>query len=244
MNWVLSNLGTIWSDTLAHLVVALPPIVVSFVLSVPIGWLVVRLRRANSESAAVRGVSRGAGGVIITVSSLLYAIPSLPLFIALPSLIGTNIQDPINIVIALTLYGLALMVRSTADALESVDASILDAASAIGYSPAQRFFRVELPLAGPVLLAGIRVVAVSTISLTTVGAVLGVISLGSLFTDGIQRGIPEEILSGIVMVLILAFVIDAVLVGLARLILPWLHRTATPSGRKRAAAPRESTVAS
>lgn len=231
MNWVLSNLDTIWSDTLAHLAVALPPIVISFVLSIPIGWLVVRLRRSKSQSSALRGVSRGAGGVIITVSSLLYAIPSLPLFIALPGLIGTNIQDPINIVIALTLYGLALMVRSTADALASVDSAVLDAATATGYSPAQRFFRVELPLAGPVLLAGLRVVAVSTISLTTVGAVLGVISLGSLFTDGIQRGIPEEILSGIVMVLIIAFVIDGVLVGFGRLTLPWTRSDRTRPSR-------------
>jgi osmoprotectant transport system permease protein len=235
VSWVLANLGIIWQDTVAHLAVALPPIVVSFVLSIPIGWLVVKLRRSNPDQRARSGLARGTSSGIITFASLLYAVPSLPLFILLPGLIGTGIQDPINIVIALTLYGLALMVRSTADALSSVDEATIAAATAMGYSPTQRFFRVELPLAGPVMLAGIRVVAVSTISLTTVGAVLGVVSLGSLFTDGIQRGIPAEILSGIVMVLVLAFVLDGVLVAIGRAVLPWARRTPPRATGRRAA---------
>ncbi|MBF4581863.1 ABC transporter permease [Curtobacterium sp. VKM Ac-2865] len=220
MNWVLSNLDTIGDDTVAHLAIALPPIVISFVLSIPIGWLVVRLRRPGSKR-----VTRGVGGGIVTFAGLLYAIPSLPLFIALPSLIGTGLQDPANVVIGLTLYGLALMVRSTVDGLESVDSATTGAATAMGYSGVQRFFRVDLPLAGPVLLAGLRVVAVSTISLTTVGAVLGITSLGSLFTDGIGRGITEEIVAGIVMVLVLAFAVDGLLVVLGRLVMPWTRKT-------------------
>ncbi|OIH96300.1 ABC transporter permease [Curtobacterium sp. MCBA15_001] len=219
MNWVLSNLDTIWDDVVAHLAIAIPPIVISFLLSIPIGWLVARLRRSGG-----RPVSRGIGGGIVTVAGLLYAIPSLPLFIALPSILGTGLQDPVNVVIGLTLYGLALMVRSTVDGLESVDAPTVSAATAMGYSGAQRFFRVDLPLAGPVLLAGLRVVAVSTISLTTVGAVLGIQSLGSLFTDGIGRGITEEIVTGIVMVLVLAFALDGLLVLLGRLVMPWTRK--------------------
>ncbi|WP_144759379.1 ABC transporter permease [Curtobacterium sp. 9128] len=219
MNWVLSNLDTIGDDVVAHLAIAIPPIIISFLLSIPIGWLVVRLRRAGG-----RPVTRGIGGSIVTVAGLLYAIPSLPLFIALPSILGTGLQDPVNVVIGLTLYGLALMVRSTVDGLESIDGPTVSAATAMGYSPVQRFFRVDLPLAGPVLLAGLRVVAVSTISLTTVGAVLGIQSLGSLFTDGIGRGITEEIVSGIVMVLVLAFALDGLLVLLGRIVMPWTRR--------------------
>ncbi|PZF61020.1 ABC transporter permease [Curtobacterium sp. MCBD17_034] len=234
MTWVWSNLDIIWSDTLAHLATALPAIVVSFLLSIPIGWLVVKLRSPSTDGGAPRRLARGAGGGIVAVASLLYAIPSLPLFIALPAVIGTDLQDPVNIVVALTLYGLALMVRSTADALSSVDPATQAAAVAMGYSPVQRFFRVDLPLAGPVLLAGLRVVSVSTISLTTVGAVLGVQSLGSLFTDGIQRTIPEEIGSGIVLVLVLAFVLDGLLVLLGRLVLPWT-RSMPRATRRRAA---------
>ena len=220
MNWVLSNLDTIGDDTVAHLAIAIPPIIIAFLLSIPIGWLVVCLRRPG-----VGRLSGGTGSAIVTLAGLLYAVPSLPLFIALPGLIGTGLQDPVNIIIGLTLYCLALMVRSTVDGLESVDAATTSAATAMGYSGAQRFFRVDLPLAGPVLLAGLRVVAVSTISLTTVGAVLGVQSLGSLFTDGIGRGITEEIVAGIVMVLVLALVLDAILVLLGRLVMPWTRRT-------------------
>lgn len=228
MNWVLSNLDTIWDATLAHLAIAIPPIIVSFLLSIPIGWIVVRLRRPEGRRS-----TRSIGGGIVTFAGLLYAIPSLPLFIALPSLIGTGLQDPINVVIGLTLYGLALMVRSTVDGLESVDGPTTSAATAMGYSGAQRFFRVDLPLAGPVLLAGLRVVAVSTISLTTVGAVLGVKSLGSLFTDGIGRGITEEIASGIVMVLVLAFAVDGLLVLLGRIVMPWTRKNRAAARRSR-----------
>ncbi|WIE66349.1 ABC transporter permease [Curtobacterium sp. MCLR17_036] len=220
MKWVLSNLDTIGDATLSHLAIALPPIVVAFLLSIPIGWLVVRLQRPGGSRFAA-----GVGSGIVTVAGLLYAIPSLALFVALPSIIGTDLLDPLNVVISLTLYGLALMVRSTVDGLTSVDAGTKAASTAMGYSSAQRFFRVELPLAGPVLLAGLRVVSVSTISLTTVGAVLGIRSLGSLFTDGLARGIYEEIISGIVMVLVLAFALDGLLVLLGRIAMPWNRRT-------------------
>ncbi len=219
MNWILSNLDTISDATIAHLAIAIPPIIISFLLSIPIGWVVVRLQRPGGSRFAA-----GLGSGIVTFAGLLYAIPSLALFVALPGIIGTSLQSPVNVIISLTIYGLALMVRSTVDGLTSVDAGTKAASTAMGYSGVQRFFRVELPLAGPVLLAGLRVVTVSTISLTTVGAVLGIQSLGSLFTDGLARGIYEEILSGIVMVLVLAFVLDGLLVALGRAVMPWTRR--------------------
>ncbi|WIE76867.1 ABC transporter permease [Curtobacterium sp. MCSS17_007] len=227
MNWILSNLDTISDATVAHLAIAIPPIIISFLLSIPIGWLVVRLQRPGGSRFAA-----GVGSGIVTFAGLLYAIPSLALFVALPGIIGTSLQSPVNVIISLTVYGLALMVRSTVDGLTSVDAGTKAASTAMGYSGVQRFFRVELPLAGPVLLAGLRVVAVSTISLTTVGAVLGIQSLGSLFTDGLARGITEEILSGIVMVLVLAFVLDGMLVLLGRMVMPWTRRA--PRSRRTA----------
>ncbi|MET3636394.1 MULTISPECIES: ABC transporter permease [Curtobacterium] len=227
MNWILSNLDTISDATIAHLAIAIPPIIISFLLSIPIGWIVVRLQRPGGSRFAA-----GVGSGIVTFAGLLYAIPSLALFVALPSIIGTSLQSPVNVIISLTIYGLALMVRSTVDGLTSVDAGTKAASTAMGYSGVQRFFRVELPLAGPVLLAGLRVVAVSTISLTTVGAVLGIRSLGSLFTDGLARGITEEILSGIVMVLVLAFALDGLLVLLGRLVMPWTRRA--PRSRRTA----------
>ena len=125
------------------------------------------------------------------------------------------------------------MVRSTVDGLTSVDSEAdVAAATAMGYSPAQRFFRVELPLAGPVLLAGLRVVSVSH-DLAHHGrrASSASTSLGLLFTDGFGRGISEEILAGIVMVLVLAFVLDGLLVLLGRLVMPWTRTNAVSRDR-------------
>ncbi|MBA8990064.1 osmoprotectant transport system permease protein [Curtobacterium pusillum] len=231
MNWVLGNLDTITSNLIAHVWLSIPPIVISFVLSVPIGLVVSRLRKR-------RGAAHATGSTIVVVASLLYAIPSFPFFLALPAILGTSILDPVNVVIALTVYGIALMARSAADAIDAVDAEVVGASEALGYSPAQRFFKVELPLAGPVLLAGIRVVAVSTVSLVTVGALLGIANLGFLLTDGLKRGISVEILTGIVLTIALALVIDGLLVLLGRIVMPWTRGTgrAARSVRRRAAA--------
>jgi osmoprotectant transport system permease protein len=97
----------------------------------------------------------------------------------------------------------------------------------VGFSNWTRFWQVDLPLAGPVLLAGMRVVAVSTVSLVTVGAVIGVQSLGSLFTDGFQRGIQAEIIAGLVATVGLALIFDGALVLLGRMLMPWTRRVKT-----------------
>jgi osmoprotectant transport system permease protein len=229
MNWIANNLDQIGQLTLAHLAIALPPIVLSFVIAVPIGWLANRLRWS-------RGILRWGSRALLTLCVLLYAIPSFPLFVALPSLIGTGLRDPVNVVVGLTLYGIALMVRTSADGLAAVDPDVRESATAVGYSGWSRFWRVELPLAAPVLLAGLRVVAVSTVSLTTVGAVLGISSLGALFTDGFQRNIPAEIATGIVVTMAIALIIDAILVLVGRLLMPWVRVTS------RAGSARESRV--
>jgi osmoprotectant transport system permease protein len=217
MNWVVENLPLIGQRTLEHLALSIPPIVLSFVLSIPLGWLANRYRLSR--------------GLLLTVLGLLYAIPSLPLLIVLPIVLGTGARDSTNVVVALTLYGIALMVRTTSDALGSVSADVLQSASAMGFSSWTRFWRVDLPLAGPVLLAGIRVVAVSTVSLVTVGAVLGIKSLGLLFTDGLQRNIVAEVLAGIVATIALALLIDAVLVLIGRMVMPWARATRVTATR-------------
>lgn len=204
---MLNNTEQIGQLLAAHLLIAIPAIMASFIISLPIGWVANRFRWARR--------------LLLPGLGLLYAVPSLPLFIVLPALLGTGLRDPINLVVALTLYGIALMVSATANALGSVDADIRRSATAVGFSPGQLFFRVELPVAGPVLLAGIRIVAVSTISLTSVGAVLGTPSLGTLFTDGFQRNIPAEILTGILLTITIALSIDGLLVLLGRVLMPW-----------------------
>lgn len=220
MTWILGNLQLIGELTVVHLATAVPPIILSFLLSIPIGYFANRFGRSR--------------GVVLTVCALLYAIPSLPFFLVLPLFLGTGLRDSLNVVVALTVYGIALMARSTADGLAAVDNDVKQSASAVGFSSRARFWRVELPLAGPVLLAGLRVVAVSTISLTTVGAVLGIDSLGVLFTDGFQRDIPEEIATGIVLTIAIALVVDLVLVLGGRALMPWT-RPARSSRQLRAA---------
>jgi osmoprotectant transport system permease protein len=207
VTWFLANLDVICSHLLAHLGQALPPIVLSLVIAVAIAKLAVG--------------SRALRGVLSVGSGLMYAIPSLPLFIVLPLLVGTTVRSPLNVIIALTLYGLALMVPSAITALRSLDGEVLRSATAQGYAPGARFWQVELPLAGPALIAGLRVVVVSTVSLVTVGGVLGVPSLGMLFIDGFQRGIIAEVLTGILATAALALVLDALLVLLGRWALPW-----------------------
>ena len=216
MSWVLANLPTIAGHLLAHLLQAVPAIIASFVLAIPIA----RLAR----------VARPLRAVLVTGSSLLYAVPSLALFVILPIILATGIRDPLNVIVALTLYGLALLVPTTADALDAVDARVLDAAAAMGMGRIRCFLTVELPLAGPAILTGLRVVTVSTISLTTVGAVLGVRSLGWLFTDGFQRGIPAEIVTGLVSTAALALVLDGLVLALGRLCLPWTWKRAGAAG--------------
>ncbi|WP_152353671.1 ABC transporter permease [Brachybacterium subflavum] len=207
MSWVLANLPLLAERLLAHVGQAIPPIVLAFVLAIPIAKL------ANSRGWLRGGLTAGAG--------LLYAVPSLPLFIVLPIVLGTGIRSTVNIIVALTIYGLALMVPSASEALRAVSRDTLQSATAQGYAPFARFLRVELPLAGPALVAGLRVVAVSTVSLVTVGGVLGVPSLGMLFIDGFQRSITAEILAGIVLTAALAIALDLLIMLGGRLALPW-----------------------
>lgn len=219
MSWTLDNLDVIGQLLGRHLLLSLPPIVLSLLLAIPLAWVATRVRVLRA--------------VLVGGSALLYAIPSLPLFVVLPLVLGTGIRSQLNIIVALTLYGLALMLPATVDALAQVNPRVLDAAQAMGYPSLRRFLAVELPMAGPTMLAGLRVVAVSTVSLVTVGAVLGVPSLGSLFTDGFQRGITEEIVVGLVVTMLLALVLDLLFAQLGRLLLPWsrpLRRGAVGQG--------------
>lgn len=207
MTWFLNNLDTIGGLLLEHLGFALPPILLGLVLAVPLGWLANRTKLGRT--------------VTINVAGLLYTVPSLALFVLLPPLLGTRILDPVNVVIALTVYTVALLVRTVADALSAVPSIVVNSATAMGYTPFRRFVAVELPLSVPVVVAGLRVAAVSSISLVTVGAVIGFGGLGKMFTDGFQRDIPQEIVAGIVLVLLLALIVDGLLLLLGRALTPW-----------------------
>ena len=207
MTWAWDNRSTILDLTLTHAWLSALPLMIGFLLALPVGWYASRHPRLR--------------GSLLSVGSVLYSIPSLPLFVILPGIIGTGFLSPANVVIALTLYAAAIMVRSATDAFTSVSPAVLDAATATGYSSRQRGIAVELPLAGPVLLAGLRVVSVSTVSLVSVGALIGVSSLGTLFTDGFNRDFTTEIVVGVVGIVVLAVIFDALLVTAGRILMPW-----------------------
>ena len=122
--------------------------------------------------------------------------PSIALFVLMPLILGTSIISPLNVLVALNIYSFSLMVRSGVDAFDSVPDSVHESARALGYTPRQALMELYLPLAVPVIMAGIRVATVANIAMVSVGALIGVPSLGTLFTDGLARNIPSEILAG------------------------------------------------
>lgn len=211
MAWLLSNLDLVLRLTWEHVVLSGIPILVGFAASIPLGWLASR--------------SRVASGVLLTGFGILYTIPSLALFVTLPLVLGTRILDPLNVVVALTIYAIAMMLRGTIDGFASVSPEVLQSATAQGFSPAGAFWRVRLPLAGPVLLANLRVVSVSTVSLLSVAALIGSGGLGYLFTNGYQRYFVEEVVIGIVATMLVALVFDAILVTTGRILMPWNRRS-------------------
>jgi osmoprotectant transport system permease protein len=190
-----------------HLVLALLPLLIGLVAALALGWAAQRVRRLR---AAVFGSA-----------TVLYTVPALALFVIMPGILGTRILDRVNVIVALTLYTAALLVRPVVDALDAVPGPVVAAATAMGYRAPRRFVAVELPMAVPVLTAGVRVASVSNISLVSVGALIGIGGLGQLFTEGFQTLYLAPIVIGIVLTVLLALVMDLLLIGLQRAITPW-----------------------
>lgn len=197
----------------AHVWLSILPVVIGLVIALPIGWM------ANRFSWTYPPITNLAG--------ILYTIPSVALFVIMPSIIGTQILSPINVVVALTVYTVALLVRVVADGLGSVPDDVKAAATAMGFKGVGRLIKVELPIAVPVITAGLRVALVSNVSLVSVGALIGVQQLGSLFTEGFQRDLNGVVLLGILLCLILALVLDALVLFFNRLLTPWQRAVRT-----------------
>ncbi len=207
MHYLFTHLHAAWTLSLIHLRLSLIPVLLGLVIAVPLGALVWRhpaLRRLTTVTA-----------------SIIFTIPSLALFVILPLVIPTRILDEANVIVALTLYTTALLARAVPEALDAVPGPVRDAATAVGYSRIGQLLKVELPLSIPVLIAGLRVVAVSNISMVAVGSVIGIGGLGTWFTEGYQADKSDQIVAGIVAIFVLAIVIDVVILVLGRLVTPW-----------------------
>jgi osmoprotectant transport system permease protein len=214
VRYLLTHLDTAWTLTLIHLRLSLIPILLGLLIAVPLGAFVQRtktLRRITTVTA-----------------SIIFTIPSLALFVVLPLIIPTRILDEANVIVALTLYTAALMVRAVPEALDAVPEQVRDAATAVGYKPLTRMLKVDLPLALPVLIANLRVVAVTNISMVAVGSVIGIGGLGTWFTEGYQADKSDQIVAGIIAIFILAIVIDALIMLIGRAITPWVRAGRVP----------------
>lgn len=206
-DWIERNRSLIGDLAWQHTILAVVPVLLAFLVSIPLGYAVYRTRRGANALLAVLG--------------LIYSIPSLALFVAMPLLLGTQILDPLNIAVALAIYSVALLVRSVVDGFRSVPEAVRQSASAVGYGTWRRVLRVELPLAMPVIFAGLRVVTVSNIALVSVAVVVGQGALGKLFERGFRSTFYTPILVGLVLSLVLALLADALILLLQRGTLPW-----------------------
>jgi len=221
VHYLLTHLPAAWMLTVVHLRLSLLPVLAGLAIAVP--WGVLAWRRATLRRLTT------------LTASVVFTIPSLALFVVLPLVIPTRILDEANIIVALTLYTTALLVRGVFEALDAVPSQVRDAASALGYRPVTRLIKVELPLSIPVLVAELRVVVVTNISMVSVGAVIGIGGLGTWFTEGYQANKSDQIVAGIIAILLLAFVIDMLIMLAGRLATPW-ERASRP-GRRLLTAP-------
>jgi osmoprotectant transport system permease protein len=200
-------LELLWSHTWLSVL----PVVIGLLVSLPIGWLARRYRWVYPS--------------VVSVTGLLYTIPSLALFVIMPMLLGTQILDPVNVVAALTVYTVALLVRVVADGLAAVPDEVLQSATAMGLTRFQRLRKVELPLAVPVIAAGLRVATVANVSLVAIAGTIGIPELGQLFIIGFQLSVNgpyyPPIVLGIVLCVLLALVLDGLIVLGSRWATPW-----------------------
>jgi osmoprotectant transport system permease protein len=160
-------------------------------------------------------------GVILGTSTAIYTIPSLALF---PILVPFTGITATTVVIGLALYALTILVRSMLAGLVGVPAEVRESATGLGYGATRLLFRIELPLALPVMMAGLRVATVSTVALTTVGTLVSYGGLGNLIQDGVRNDFKAELLAASVLCVVLAFALDALIVVAQWLVTPWARK--------------------
>ena len=212
-DWIAEHLDDVADKTWQHLQLLIIPRLAGFLIALLLG--VLALRRP------------GTVGPVTAVTGLLYTIPSLAAFALLRPIFGLSLATA---VIPLTAYTLLILYVNTVAGLRSVPAEVNEAATAMGYSSASRFWRVQLPLAVPLIMAGVRVAAVTTIGLVTVASIIGgdrFGGLGQFITEGLQTSFDTKVYLGAVGSVMLAFVVDILLLGTQRLLTPWARARAS-----------------
>lgn len=202
--WISRNLPEIVDRTWQHLFLTLVPVAIGIVISLGLTAMVLRWRRSYAPITVVAGI--------------LYTIPSLALFAVLIPIVGLNAT---NAVIALTSYTLLILVRNFVAGIDGVPASTLEAADGMGYTRTARFWRMEVPLAMPVIVAGIRIATVTTVGLVTVSVVLGLGGYGFFIYRGFQARQITQTLVGLLLSIALATILDLLFVWVQRWLTPW-----------------------
>lgn len=206
-DWIAGHLDDVAEKTWQHLQLLIIPMLAGFAIALVLAILAMR--------------RPGTIGPVTAMTGLLYTIPSLAAFAVLRPILGLSLATA---VIPLTTYTLLILYVNTVAGLRSVPAEVNEAADAMGYTGATRFWRVQLPLAVPLIMAGVRVAAVTTIGLVTVASIIGgdrFGGLGQFITEGLQTSFDTKIYLGAVGSVILAFLVDGALVGLQRWLTPW-----------------------
>ncbi|MEO3792666.1 ABC transporter permease [Nonomuraea sp. B10E15] len=205
-NWDTGRAGSIKDLLIDHLTMSLVPILFALIVALPLGLACVRWRWLYQPASGLMNV--------------IYALPSLPVFMLLISVTGLS---QTTVIIPLAFYGVAVLLPAVVGGLDSVPDHVRQSAVAMGFSPLRRLLAVELPIAVPVVLAGLRVVAVSSISLVSVGALIGQGGLGGLFTRAYQNPFMPPVIVGIVLIVLLALIADGLLVLAQRVLTPWVR---------------------
>lgn len=209
-DWIPDHFDLLGQLLTEHAILAFVPVVLGLLIAIPLGIVCVRWPRIYPP--------------VLATTSILYALPSIALFVFLVSYTGLHRPTAI---IPLTIYTLSVLVRNVVDGLRSVPESVRQAATAMGYTGLHRMLRVDLPIAVPVIIAGLRIATVSNISMVSVASLIGLGGLGDLFTDGFQRDFLTPIVVGVVLTVALAVLADVLLVVTQRLMTPWARgRTA------------------
>jgi osmoprotectant transport system permease protein len=190
--------------TVEHVWITVVSVLAGLAIAFPLALLARRLPRMEST---ILGVSTG-----------IYTIPSLALF---PLLVPFTGLTPTTVVIGLALYALTVLVRAMLEGLRAVPAEVRESATGLGYGAGKLLFGVELPLALPVIMAGLRVATVSTVALTTVGSLVAYGGLGNLIKDGVNTNFRAELFAAAVLCVVLAIVLDVMIVLAQRLLTPW-----------------------
>jgi osmoprotectant transport system permease protein len=210
-SWLARNLDRVWDATVQHVALAGAAVAIGFAVSVALAALALRWRALY--------------GPIIAFGGVLYTIPSLALFALLAPITGLSATTA---VIALTSYTILILVRNIVLAIDGVPPHVVEAARGMGYTDRQVFWRIHVPLAAPVVIAGLRIASVTVIGLVTVTALLGQGGLGQLILSGFRvlPPYPTQILVGTALSVVLAVVVDVLLVALERLLTPWTRGAA------------------